>query len=169
MQVNEVVYQFLREHHIEHRSVSHDPVHTIEDCSWAGQQLSAHVCKNLLLTPRNESAFYLCVVHASASFRTALVSKQIGSSRLSFASAQRMAELLRTQPGALSPMGLIFDPEHRVQLLVDRRLQAMPQLAFHPCLNTQTLAMPAQVFFEDFLPACGHAPRWVDLQEQTEV
>ena len=53
-------------------------------------------------------------------FRTKDLSKQIGSARLSFAPGEHMEELLDITPGSLSVMGLMNDPEHKVQLLMDR-------------------------------------------------
>ena len=44
-------------------------------------------------------------------------------------------------------------------------LLAETELAFHPCDNTQTLAMGAQDFFDVFLPAVGHAPRFVEIHD----
>ncbi len=138
----------------------HPAAHTIEDCQWAEQRLNARVPKNLFLAPRNLSAHYLCVVRGDASFRTADISKQIGSSRLSFGPEEDL-RLLRTFPGAISPLGLMFPEAAPVRLLVDERLLEAPRLAFHPNDNTRTLAMSGGDFFTVFLPATGHSPKWV--------
>lgn len=143
--------------------VRHEEVHTIEDCAWAQEQLGALVCKNLFLTPRNQSAFCLLVVRPDAVFRTADISWQIGSSRLSFGPSERLMAFLRVAPGAISPLGLLFDRQRRVQLLVDERLKLEERLAFHPNDNTQTLALKGADFFEKFLPAAAHPPRFVRL------
>ena len=125
--------------------------------------------KNYFLTTKNRKRFYLCLVRPDARFRTADVSKQAGSSRLSFASEAEMERLLRVHPGAVSPMGLLFDEEGQVELLVDAALRDVPRLGFHPCDNSRSLAMTAQDFFERFLPAVGRAPRWVEIHDFQEV
>jgi len=99
--------------------VSHPPVHTIEDCAWAQEQLHCVVVKNLFLTPRNESFYALCLTRPNAFFRTADFSKQIGASRLSFGGPGALMEKLRTTPGAVSPLGLIFPSASDVPLYLD--------------------------------------------------
>lgn len=153
----------LKDLAIPYDLVRHEEVHTIEDCAWAQARLGAMVCKNLFLTPRNQSAFYLLVVRPDAVFRTADISGQIGSSRLSFGPAERLMEFLRVAPGAISPLGLLFDRGRRVQLLVDERLKTEARLAFHPNDNAQTLSLASADFFETFLSAVGHQPLFVRL------
>ena len=142
----------------------HAPVHTMEDCKAAEAALGGVMPKNLFLTPRNHAAHYLLVARPEAPFRTALVSRQLGASRLSFATAEELMDMLRTLPGAISPMGLVFDREQKVRLAVDRTLRKEPRLLFHPCVNTATLAMSGRDFFETFLPALGREPVFVDMQ-----
>ena len=150
---------------IPYAAAEHEPVHTIEDCAVAERLLGARMPKNLFLTPRNQSAFYLLIVRGEAEFRTTDISKQIGSSRLSFAPADKLMELMRTLPGAISPMGLLFDAEHRIRLLMDRALRDEPALVFHPCVNTASLRLTNAAFFERFLPTLGYRPEWVDIHD----
>lgn len=163
MNVQTEIFDRLSALGIEHQSVSHPAVRTIGDCKPAERELDALIPKNLFLAPRNLSAFYLCLVHPDAAFRTAEISKQIGSSRLSFGPEEKLAELLRTFPGAISPMGLIFPEARAVRLLIDGRLRDVQRLAFHPNDNRRTLAMSGRDFFDVFLPATGHEPRFVSL------
>ena len=144
--------------------LEHPPVHTMEDCRLAEEHFGAEMPKNLFLTPRNQSAFYLCIVRPQAHFRTADISKQIGSSRLSFGTPEKLEELLRTLPGAISPMGLMFDPEKKVGLLMDRALKEHPLLIFHPCVNTASLAMTSDAFFGKFLGGLKREITWVDVE-----
>ena len=64
---------------------------------------------------------------------------------------EKLLELLGLKPGAISPMGLIFDKNHELTLLIDRDLQALPKICFHPLVNTESLAMETKDFFETFL------------------
>lgn len=153
----------LRQWEISYEVMEHAPVHTMEDCKIVEQHFGVPMPKNLFLTPRNQSAFYLCVVRPQISFKTADVSRQIGSSRLSFASAEKLWDLLRTLPGAISPLGLLFDEDVRVQLLMDRALQNASVLVFHPCENTASVALTSEAFFDVFLPAVHRKPVWIDV------
>ena len=154
---------------IPYDAVEHPPVHTIGDCAPVERQLNCMVVKNYFLTTKNRKRFYLCLVRPDARFRTSDISKQAGSSRLSFANEEQMERLLRVHPGAVSPMGLLFDEEKQVELLVVGALRDVPRLGFHPCDNRWSLAMTSQDFFDRFLPAVEHASRWVEIHDFQEV
>ena len=79
------VYAYLDELNIEYRSVRHEPAFTMEDCAEVDRKLGALTVKNIFLTTKNGKHFYLCITNPEARFRTADISKQAGSSRLSFA------------------------------------------------------------------------------------
>lgn len=167
--VAEEVYARLDALGIPYDTTEHPPVHTIGDCAPVERVLHCMVVKNYFLTTKNQKHFYLCLVRPDARFRTADISKQAGSSRLCFANEEQMERLLRVHPGAVSPMGLLFDEEKQVELLVDAALRDVPRLGFHPCDNERSLAMTSQDFFERFLPAVGREPRWVEIHDFQEV
>ena len=126
--VEDRTYAALEELGIPFDRVDHDPAEDMADCAVISQALGADICKNLLLTPRNRSAFYLLAMPGDKPFVTKELSKQIGSSRLSFATAEELMEMLRTLPGAISPMGLLFDREKKVHLAIDRALRGEERL-----------------------------------------
>ncbi len=146
--------------HAVHRAMMH-----MSECLEITEKMNATVCKNLFLTPRSRHVFCLCLTRPDARFNASDISHQAGTARLGFAADQVMAELLHTHPGAVSPMGLIFDTECRVRLLADEGLLQYPKLAFHPCDHTQTVAMKTGDFFEKFLPAVRHAPTFVTIHD----
>lgn len=157
------IYARLTALGLRYERAGHARAETMEDLAGVMRLLDCVIPKNLFLTPRNQSAFYLCLTMPNAAFRTADISKQIGSARLSFGPEDRLMQYLRTYPGAISPMGLIFDEPRAVNLLVDERLFPLPRLGFHPNDNRETLVLSGCDFFEVFLPSTGHAPRGVIL------
>lgn len=161
MDITAEIYRKLDELGIAYRVETHPLALTMEDLQDVEKQLGAMIPKNLFLAPRNQSAFYLCLVEPRCAFRTAHISRQIGSSRLSFGPPDQLSRLLQTHPGAVSPMGLAFPQAGPVRLLVDEALKEQPFLGFHPNDNTQTLAMSSHDFFQIFLPATGHSVTWV--------
>lgn len=167
-EVRRAVYARLDALGIPYRVARHAPAAAIEQCGAIGVRLGAVVCKNYFLTTRSRRVYVLCVARPEARLRTSDLSKQAGTPRLSFAGEAEMLEMLRARPGSVSPMGLLFDRENRVRLLVDEALRACGDLAFHPCDNTETLAMSAGDFFERFLPATGHAPQFVGFPAPAE-
>ena len=163
MSIKSDIYAYLDALCIPYAKITHPPVHAIEDCRWAETQLGGVMPKNLLLTPRNQSAFTLCIICPDALFRTGCISKQLHSSRLSFAPESALA-MLHTYPDALSPMGLIFPSASDIRLTIDEQLFHEPRLLFHPNDSAETLAMSGVDFFDRFLPATGHDPVFVDTK-----
>ena len=161
--VEQQTYALLDALHIPYTRVDHDEAATMEDCAAIGQVLGVDICKNLVLTPRNRSAFYLLCLPGDKHFLTKDFSKQIGSSRLSFASAEDMAELLGVQPGSASVLSLMNDPNHRVTLAIDRAVLEQPFFGCHPCRNTSSVKLKTADVLEVFLKHTGHAVTVVEL------
>lgn len=47
---------------------------------------------------------------------------------------------------------------------MDRDILQWEYFGCHPCMNTSTIRMRVGDLLEKFLPAVGHAPRYVDLK-----
>lgn len=167
-EVADLVCRKLDELGVAYRMISHAPLFHMDECAAAGERLGAVVCKNYFLTTKNHRTHCLCVVRPEARLRTADVSKQAGTARLSFAGEDELEQLLRTKPGSVSPLGLLFDEECRVRLLIDRALLAEARLAFHPCDNTRTLAIATADLLGRFLPAVGHDFTPVEIHDFDE-
>ncbi|MBQ0038390.1 MAG: prolyl-tRNA synthetase associated domain-containing protein [Clostridiales bacterium] len=161
--VEENTYALLEKLHIPFERVDHDEAQTMDDCVEIGKVLDVDICKNLVLTPRNRSSFYLLCLPGNKHFLTKDFSKQIGSSRLSFATAEDMEELLGVRPGSASVLALMNDPDHRVHLAIDRQTLEAPYFGCHPCRNTSSLKLKTADVLEIFLKYTGHTPTIVEL------
>lgn len=157
------VFDALAAMGIEFTYLRHDPVTTIEDCAAPAEALDAIIPRNLFLTHANSGIYYLLLASPDAAFRTSSVSKQLGVARLSFAPPEKPIDMLRALPGAITPMGLIFESAKDVRLAVDSKLKGARRLAFHPCVNDMSLAMAAKDFFGAFLHAVGATPEFVEM------
>ncbi len=157
------VYDHLDALGICYRRVDHPPVYTMEDCEAADAVLGTTLCKNLVLCNRQETAFYLLLMPSDKPFKTKDLSAQIGSARLSFASAERMEELLGVTPGCASVMGLLQDTAGAVQLLIDRDLCEAADFGCHPCVNTASIAFSTADLLKVLLPSLHHVPVYVNL------
>lgn len=161
--VEQRVYDLLDALQISYQRVDHDPAYDMDACADISQALGVHICKNLLLTPRNRSAFYLLAMPEDLPFRTADFSKIVGSSRLSFATGEDMQALLGVQPGSASVLGLMNDTERRVTLALERRVAEAEWFGCHPCRNTSSLRLKTKDLLHVFLPHIGVTPIIVDL------
>lgn len=164
------VYDMLDKLGIEYDRVDHEPTDTMEACRGIDEVLGMgmEICKNIFLCNRQKTEFYLLMMPGMKSLKTKQISPQIGCSRLSFADESYMVEFLKTTPGSASVMGLMFDKEHRVRLLVDEDLMRDTYLGCHPCMNTSSLKMKMSDLFEKFLPETGHEPTIIRLGEAYE-
>ena len=157
------VYDLLDSLGIGYDRIDHPPAMTMEVCAQLDQALGAPICKNLLLCNRQCTDFYLLLLPGGKVFKTKDLSKQIGSSRLSFASAEAMEEFLDITPGSLSVMGLMNDKDFRVRLVIDKPVLEEEYVGFHPCINTSSLRVKTNDLTEKVIPAMKHFPTIVDL------
>ena len=157
------VYDLLDSLGISFERVDHAPAMTMEVCAAIDEVLEATICKNLLLCNRQGTVFYLLMLPGNKVFKTSVLSKQIGSSRLSFASAEAMEQFLDITPGSVSVMGLMNDHDNRVQLIMDKDVLKGEYIGCHPCINTSSLRFKTADLIEKILPTMHHEPIFVDL------
>ena len=156
-------YDLLDGLHIEYRRVDHEHADTIEACHEVEKRLEAEICKNLFLTNRQQTDFYLLLMPGEKPFKTKLLSKQLGVSRLSFATSEHMEKYLDITPGSVSVLGLMNDSGKAVRLVIDRALLQAEYFACHPCINSSTLRFPTKELLEKVLPALEHEATFVEL------
>ncbi|MBP3633003.1 MAG: prolyl-tRNA synthetase associated domain-containing protein [Oscillospiraceae bacterium] len=148
--------------------VDHDHADTIEACHEVEKVLGWQVCKNLFLCNRQKTQFYLLMLEGDKVFKTKDLSKQLGVSRLSFATGEDMEHMLGCRPGSATVLGLMNDKENAVQLVMDKPIYDAPFVSCHPCTSTSTLTISRQDLLEKLLPAIGHTPIVVDLPDPEE-
>lgn len=161
-------YDFLDSLPVAYRRVDHDPAFTIADCHQVEKALGAPIAKNLFLCTRQRDRFFLLVMPGDKVFKTKYLSGQLQCSRLSFAPAEDLQRLLGVQPGSASLLGLLFDRDRQVELVIDRALLAGAAIGLHPCRNTSTLAIAGPDLFGRVIPALGREPKLVALPEDPQ-
>lgn len=157
------VYDLLAQLGIEYERIDHPAAMTMEACEEIDRALNATICKNLFLSNRQQTDFYLLMMPGDKKFVTKDLSAQLGTARLSFGSPEYMEQLLDITPGSLSVMGLMNDHDMRVRLLIDEDVLKGDWIGFHPCINTSSLRMRMSDLTEKIIPAMGHLPRMVRL------
>ena len=156
-------YDLLDSLAVPYQRIDHEPANTMEACAAIDEALQATICKNLLLCNRQQTDFYLLMIVGDKVFKTSQLSKQIGSSRLSFAGAEHMEALLDITPGSVSVLGLMNDKEKKVQLLIDEDVLKGEYFGCHPCINTSSLRLKTADLLETIIPAMGHDFRTVTI------
>ena len=162
------VYDLLDGLGISYQRIDHEAAMTMEACAAVDEALEATICKNLLLCNRQNTDFYLLLIPGDKPFKTKDLSKQIESSRLSFAAPEYMEAFLDITPGSLSILGLMNDKQMKVQLLIDEDVLKGEYIGCHPCINTSSLRLRTADLVKKIIPAMGHTPRMVHLEYPTE-
>ena len=157
------VYDFLDNLGIAYSRVDHEAAMTMEACIAIDAAMATTMCKNLMLCNRQCTDFYILLTPGDKKFKTSLLSKQIGTSRLSFADGAYMEQFLDITPGSLSVLGLMNDHENRVKLLIDKDVLTGDYIGIHPCVNTASLKIKTADLVEKIIPAMGHEPTYVEL------
>lgn len=157
-------FRLLDELDIPYERTEHAPAMTIEDCQDVDKALGTALCKNLFLTNSAKTSYYLLLMPGDKSFKTKDVSRQIGSTRLSFGSYEKLEELLNLTPGSVTIMGLMYDKDHKINLLIDEELTENEFLCFHPNINTGSVKAKTTDMFGKFLDYTGHKPTFVKLE-----
>lgn len=132
------VLKALDELGIEYKVIHHKAVCTIEEMDETGLFTDGEVCKNLFLRNANGKTHY--VVSMMKDKHPDIqkdIRAQLGCSRLSFGSDERLKKHLGLEPGAVSPFGIINDEDAEVNIVLDSQLKALDgYIGFHPNDNT---------------------------------
>lgn len=163
------ILDFLSKNNIPHEYYEHEAAMTIEDClrlPFATEDVM--FCKNIFLCNRQKTNFYLFVMKPSTPFRTAVVSKALGVSRLSFAPEESLPELLHLTSGSVSPLALMYDQEKRIVFGYEKAIRETEKIAFHPCDNSATVVFRQEDFWQKALPLLGVKGMEIDLSALME-
>ena len=149
-------YEFLDSLGIKYEKYDHEPIMTIAAAEELDRKTGLKIFKNLFLSTRHSTEFYLLLMEGGKKFNTGKVSKQINVPRMTFADDEHMQEFLDITPGSVSPLGLINDKGNNVKLLIDGDVLKMEKIAVHPCVNTATVIISTKDLTDKILPSCGH-------------
>lgn len=156
-------YDFLDSLGIQYQRIDHEKADTMQACEEIDRVLCATICKNLFLSNRQKTDFYLLMIRSDKHFKTKDISSQIGSSRLSFGDECFMLQFLDITPGSVSVLGLLNDKENRVRLLIDSDVMDGEYIGCHPCINTSSLRIRTSDFRDKIIPALKHPPIFVKV------
>jgi len=144
---------------IEHRTVSHPPVFTVEESKALRPDLPGGHSKNLFLKPaKGPGPFLLAVLEEDRRVSVNALARALGAPRVAFAGADDLMAQLGVEPGSVTPFGLVNAQPGAVRAVFDRHLmEDFGWVNFHPLTNAMTTAIrPADLL--RFLRHLGHDP-----------
>ena len=148
------LYAYLDGMGISYEVEEHAPVFTIDEMRELG--IKGSVCKNLFLRDAKGRQHFLVVLPGDRQADLGALAAALGSSKLSFASEERLTK------GSVTPLAVIQDPDHTVQVLLDESLTGMDRLGVHPLVNTATLWISGADLLR-FVRSCGNPVKIVSI------
>lgn len=118
----------------------HEAVYTMEDLAQVPLAHPEAEAKNLFVRDDKKQHYYLITVPGDKRVDLKLFQKQQGLRKLSFGSSDDLTALLGLTPGAVTPLGLLNDADHRVELYLDKSFENR-LISIHPNDNTATVCL----------------------------
>ena len=98
--------------------------------------------KNLFVRDDKKRNYYLITMKGNKRVDLKAFRRQRGLRALSFAAAEELFDIMKLIPGAVTPLGILNDAEHRVQVFMDVEFVGN-KIGVHPNDNTATVWMQA--------------------------
>lgn len=137
--MNNKIIDKLNELNIEYKIVEHPAAFTMEDLAQHHLENYGHIPKNLVLRDVKGTRNMIVVLHGDKRANLQLIRDEIDSTKLSFASDERLMKYLSVEKGSVSALGIIFDTEKELEVYFDGDLKNEDILGCHPNDNTATV------------------------------
>ena len=149
------IYEFLDSINVSYERFDHPAVYTVSEAKKLSPEMDGASTKNLFLRDKKGIRHFLVVVPQDKQVDLKELSSILEASRLSFASPDRLKKYLGIEPGSVSILALLNDPEKTVEVFVDNELWNAEIILCHPLVNTSTLAITRDGI-KQFLEKTGH-------------
>lgn len=133
--------KFLDDNGYKYDKLEHAAVFTMEEMEAAGITSKGDVVKNLFLRNAKGDKHYLVCVEESKQVDLTKLALKLGSTKLSFGSAERLEKYLGVTQGSVSPLSILNDENHEVIVAFDQSMMGKDRIGVHPCENTATCFM----------------------------
>ncbi len=157
------VYEKLNELNIEFDRVDNDTVEAMEECVEISNKLGAEIRKTIIVCNEKKTQFYLVVLPAEKRFDSKVFRDKMGCSRVSFARAEDMQEVLGVVPGSATIMSIINDTEGKVKVAIDKEVADSEYFACNTGENTKHIKIKTNDLLNNFLVNVNHEPTIIEL------
>ena len=134
----EETYAYLTAHGVGYEVTEHPAVFNMEELGAVELPYPDRDAKNLFVRDDKKRNYYLITVKGDKRVYLKEFQQAFGTRKLSFASADDLAAILGLIPGAVTPLGLLNDTEHKVILYLDSAF-GDGLIGVHPNDNTATV------------------------------
>ena len=161
--LQEKVYRTLTELAIPFERVDTDEAVTMEDCVLIDEKLDMKMVKTLFLCNRQKTVFYLFVTVGDKPFSSKAFSGALGVSRVSFAPAELMPEMLGTKIGAATVFSALLETAGEVQFVFDRDVLKEEWYGCSDGTTTGYMKIATERIIKDFLPYAKKPLRIIEI------
>ena len=135
----EACMKWLDDNGYKYEKVDHDPVYTMEDMDKAGITKIGFVAKNIFVRNAKGDKHYLVCVPEEKRVDMTKLAMALASTKLSFASAERVDKYLGVAEGYVTPLGVLNDENSEVLVAFDQTLMGKDKIGVHPLMNDATI------------------------------
>lgn len=133
------IYDVLDKLSISYEEITHDAVKTVKEAKEIENMIDGVPVKNLFLTD-NENSYYLVMLEAHKRADLKKITRLVNKKHLSFASVNDLKDILKLDPGSVTPLGIINDRDNKVKIVIDKDLAGM-KILVHPNVNIKTISI----------------------------
>lgn len=167
MNTKELLFKTLEKLSIKSETFTHQPVFTCDEAMTIKHQLPPHApIKNLFLKDKKKQFWLICALH-STQIQLKALAKFLPAQDLRFASAEDLLRHLDVTPGSVTPLALINDAGHVVNVILDQQIFEHPIIGIHPLSNDATTLLTPQDL-QTFIKSCDNKVRIVDFSTVQE-
>jgi len=153
------LFRRLDELGVAHDTMHHEPVFTVEEALRLRGRIPGAHSKNLFVRDKKERHWlFSCLSDRKLNLKW--LAGELGTKRLTFCSARRLAGYLGIRRGSVSPFAILNDATGAVRVALDAELLEREPLNFHPLDNSMTTTVSRAGLLR-FLEAESHPPRIV--------
>ena len=124
-QLREPVLEALARLGIAYEMEEHPPMFTTDDMQAFGIGGRGQILKNLFLRDAKGKRHFLVVTASEKKADLDALREALGSTRLSFGSAERLMRCLHTTQGSVSPFAVLHDRDNAVEVVFDKALAGL--------------------------------------------
>lgn len=156
------VLEFLNNKNIEFEMVEHEAVFTIEEINNLNLEEKGVGVKNLFLRDEKGKNHFLIVAKDETKIDLKGLKDKINSTKLSFASEERLQKYLGVTRGSVSPLCILNDEENVVKVFIEKSVENEARIAVHPNDNTATVYI-ATKDVENIIKEHGNSVEYITL------
>ena len=143
------LYKFLDLKGISYEATEHKAVFNMEELADANLPYPEDKAKNLFVCDDKKRKYYLITVKGDKRVNLKEFRNANNTRRLSFASDGDLLSIMKLEPGAVTPLGLLNDDERRVEFYLDKTfLEGNARIGYHPNDNTATVWLSSSDLLE---------------------